>query len=334
MILADKLIALRKKAGWTQEELAEKMDVSRQSIAKWESAQSVPELTKIIRLSRLFEVSTDYLLKDEIEAVEPMDGGADTAEPPLYRVSMEEANSFLLSRKKAAAPLALAVLMCIISPVMLIFLSCLSDAPTRPISEGMATGLGMSALLVLVAAAVVIFISVRNKNAQYEYLEKELIDTEYGVDGMVKELRARFKPTYDRCNIIGVVICIFSILPIFLGAMADKGDPLLMGMMICLLFVLAAVGVYIFVRVGVVWASFEKLLQDGDYSREKKKEKYSVAGAVSGAYWLIVTAVFLAYSFATGDWNRSWIIWAVAGVLYPAVLALLRAAEHNSGGKK
>ena len=64
MILADKIIELRKKNGWSQEELAEKLDVSRQSISKWESAQSVPDMGRIVKLSQLFGVSTDYLLKD------------------------------------------------------------------------------------------------------------------------------------------------------------------------------------------------------------------------------------------------------------------------------
>ena len=66
MILADKIIDLRKKNGWSQEELAEQLGVSRQSISKWESAQSVPDMNRILAMSRLFGVSTDYLLKDEL----------------------------------------------------------------------------------------------------------------------------------------------------------------------------------------------------------------------------------------------------------------------------
>ena len=62
MIFADKLIQLRKKSGWTQEELAQQMHVSRQSVSKWEGAQSVPDLEKMVQLSRLFHVTTDYLL--------------------------------------------------------------------------------------------------------------------------------------------------------------------------------------------------------------------------------------------------------------------------------
>ena len=71
MILADKIVDLRKKSGWSQEELAEKMNVSRQAISKWEGAQSVPDMGRIIQLSEIFGVSTDYLLKDQIEKEEP-----------------------------------------------------------------------------------------------------------------------------------------------------------------------------------------------------------------------------------------------------------------------
>ena len=59
MIFADKLIQLRKKSGWSQEELAQQMHVSRQSVSKWEGAQSVPDLEKMVQLSRLCDVTTD-----------------------------------------------------------------------------------------------------------------------------------------------------------------------------------------------------------------------------------------------------------------------------------
>ena len=64
MIFADKLIQLRKQKGWSQEELAEKMEVTRQSVSKWESAQSVPDIERILQLSDIFDVSLDYLLKN------------------------------------------------------------------------------------------------------------------------------------------------------------------------------------------------------------------------------------------------------------------------------
>ena len=54
MILAEKIVKLRKGRGWSQEELAEQLDISRQSVSKWEGGLSVPELDKIIRMSEIF----------------------------------------------------------------------------------------------------------------------------------------------------------------------------------------------------------------------------------------------------------------------------------------
>ena len=70
MILADKIAELRKKNGWSQEELAGQLGVSRQSVSKWESASSIPDLDKILKMSEIFGVSTDYLLKDSNEPEE------------------------------------------------------------------------------------------------------------------------------------------------------------------------------------------------------------------------------------------------------------------------
>ena len=63
MDFSEKLLTLRKSRDLTQEQLAERLDVSRQSISKWESGQAMPELDKIIALSDIFEVTTDYLLR-------------------------------------------------------------------------------------------------------------------------------------------------------------------------------------------------------------------------------------------------------------------------------
>ena len=119
MILADKIIRLRKKNGWSQEELAEKMSVSRQAVSKWESAQTVPDLEKILMLGDLFGVTTDYLLKDEIESEEFSSGGEDSA---VRRLTLAEANEYLASRKTASVRIAAATFLCILSVIPLLIL--------------------------------------------------------------------------------------------------------------------------------------------------------------------------------------------------------------------
>lgn len=216
MILADKIIDLRKKAGWSQEELAEKLAVTRQSVSKWEGAQSIPDMDKVVQMSRLFGVTTDYLLKDEIETAEPT-VTEDDRRPPLRRVTIGEASDYLALRRTAAPKMALATMLCIFSPIALIGLAAVSElsASAFPLREGVAAGIGLCALLILVAIAVVLFMDCGNKAKEYEFLEKEPFETEYGVTGMVKERQKAFKPTYDHMNTIGTVLCVLSFVPLF-----------------------------------------------------------------------------------------------------------------------
>ena len=70
MILADKIIRLRKKNGWSQEELADKMNVSRQAVSKWERDLSFPDISSIPKLAEIFEVSVDELIQVKTETKE------------------------------------------------------------------------------------------------------------------------------------------------------------------------------------------------------------------------------------------------------------------------
>ena len=71
MKLNEKIIMLRKKEGLSQEALAEKLMLSRQAVSRWESGSSLPDALNILQLSKLFSVSADYLLNDEIEEAVP-----------------------------------------------------------------------------------------------------------------------------------------------------------------------------------------------------------------------------------------------------------------------
>ena len=95
MNFGDKIQLQRKKKGMTQEELGEELNVSRQTITKWESNQSFPEIKKIIKLSYFFDVTIDYLLKDEIE----------DEERNVIKIEKEEKNIFSTKIKLLIIPL-------------------------------------------------------------------------------------------------------------------------------------------------------------------------------------------------------------------------------------
>ncbi len=68
MKLPDKIIKLRRAQGWSQEELAERLDISRQAISRWENGTALPDVQNVLQLSKLFCVTTDYLLNDDCES--------------------------------------------------------------------------------------------------------------------------------------------------------------------------------------------------------------------------------------------------------------------------
>lgn len=313
MILADKIIRLRKKNGWSQEELADKMNVSRQAVSKWEAAQTTPDLEKILQLGNLFGVTTDYLLKDELVDEEFVEGVDET---PIRKISLAEANDYLEQRKNASVQIAIATLLCIISPILIFLLLAFSECTSIPITENLAVGIGMVALFSLVTIAVVIYIRAGFKNAPYEFLEKEPFETEYGVTGLAREKQKTYRNTYIKYNIFGTCACILSPVPLICAALSGKG--LLVMIMLCVTLLTVAIGVMFFIVAGVRWASMQKLLKEGEFS-EKGKQKNKIIEAIGTVYWLLATAIYLGWSFLTSNWHITWVIWPIAGVLFAVV---------------
>ncbi len=315
MILADKIIDLRKKSGMSQEELAEKLGVSRQSISKWEGAQSTPDLNRILKLSEIFNVSTDYLLKDDAEMpadTSPAEETTADTEPPLHSVSMEEANTFLAENEKRSVRTSIGVALCILSVVPVI----LFDGLVK--SEKASDVIGIPLMFISIALAVTLFIISGSKMKRFEYLEKEGIDTEYGVSGMVNDKKAKFEQKYIISIVAGIAMFILSFMPtiIFDELLPDTVfSDVFSGVT---LFFMVAVGVFLIVRASIIMGGYNKLLEDDRYSREKKSRNDSVSGAMS-IYWCIVTAGYLGWSFLTNDWHKTWIVWPVAAVLSPVV---------------
>lgn len=306
MILADKIIQLRKKSGWSQEELAAQMGVSRQSVSKWESGQSIPDLDKILKLSALFNVSTDFLLKDELSDAPVAVDQAPEADAVVRTVSMEEADAFLTLQAQAAPKIALGVSLCILSPMLLIYLGALSDV------EG-----GYR-----VSEAVALFLRYGRPLERYDYLDKEAIELAYGVEGVVRKRYGAMVKRHTTRLIAGTALCILAAVPLFVSAVFEEQGAL-MGPVYGLLATLAmvAIGVYLLVETCTLNGGYQRLLEEGDYTRAKKEESKR-NGPLLMIFWGVTTGIYLFWSFWTDDWERTWLVWPVAGVLFVAALGM------------
>lgn len=314
MILADKIIHLRKRNGWTQEELAEKLNVSRQAVSKWEGAQSIPDMDKILQMSRLFEVSVDYLLKEELTESDYVE---DTSSS-IKKISVEFANAFLNDTVVHAKQVALSVTIFILSPVVLITLSLFSNHNLHKLTDNQSSMIGVMILIVMVVIGVGILIATSSKMARYDFLEEEVFDIQFGVEGLTLDAKARYKDTHTKGLIFGVSLLILSVIPVLLSSVFDffsiVGVPTLL--------IMVGVGVYILIRVSIRWSSYEKLLQEGEYN-PRVKEENDIIGTVAGVYWPLVVAGYLLWSFVGSAWDISWIVFPIAGILFGAIATLL-----------
>ena len=100
MTFSEKLMDLRRKSGLSQEQLADRLGVTRQSVSKWESGTAMPELVKLISLSELFGVSGDYLVKDWMEEPEDTSGGDDLSVQQAVRLEkkVDELTNYVKGR--------------------------------------------------------------------------------------------------------------------------------------------------------------------------------------------------------------------------------------------
>ena len=333
MILADKIIENRKKNGWSQEELAEQLGVSRQSVSKWESAQAVPDMNKIIQMSELFGVSTDYLLRDDIERADGSDISfveSDTADT-VKSVSMEEANAFLDYNEKSATTVSTGVMLCILSPIVLLLLNGLSASGKITIGENAAGISGVIVVLLVVCVAVAMFVFNMIRGGRFGYLEDEDIDTAYGVSGMAKERRGNYLETHTKLMIAGILLCVASAIPLLMlllvnGSNYDfgKGEDLIVSIGVSMLLAMVAVGVKMIVLTNIRKEGYDKLLEEGDYTRLNKR-----ASKWDGVYWAIALAVYLVWSFISGQWWQTWLVWPIAGVVFAAYKELMRAVVRS-----
>lgn len=96
------------------------------------------------------------------------------------------------------------------------------------------------------------------------------------------------------------------------------------------LLIFVAGGIYHFVSSGIIQGSFDKLLQEGDYTK-KKKEANRRTKFLPGIYWCVMVTIYMAISLTTNDWGRTWIIWPIAGVLFAAIMGTVQAVTEKEG---
>ncbi len=315
MKLADKIMQERKKQGWSQEELAERLDVSRQSVSKWESGLSTPDLDKIVSMSSIFGVTTDYLIKEtetpEESTAEPEPVAASASESRARRINRTTVEAYFSLVKRSATKIALGVALCILSPIALILLAGMAEALV--LSEALAVGIGLLVLFAFVGAALTLLIPNGMRLSEYEYLEKEVLDVEADALALADDRRRTYERSHRIRITLGTLCCLFSVIPLVLVAVLTEHEIATV-CMVGVLLACVAVGVFQFVLSGMVMESYEHILQVGEYEKGRKVKNVKKE-LIESIYWGLIVVAYLLVSFLTGAWHLTWLFFVVGGIL-------------------
>ena len=324
MILADKIIRLRKQLGWSQEELAEKMNISRQSVSKWESTNSIPDLNRIIKLAEIFDVSTDFLLKDEHEV---FNSGDESKDANILQVSLEQATKYVETKIEVSNIVTKGVMLCVCSVIPLFFFLAMAETSKLGLTDDIATAIGVVSILVMVSIAVSFFIKTNQYESDTEVIDNEEFELAYGVHSVFKEKLQKFKPSYNKRLSIGIFLFIVSFVPLMVVSMFSNGSDVVLMMLIVLILMIAA-GIYIVAPISAQYDAYNSILKDTGVDTEKSK-RTKRAEKLAAFYWPLLVAIFLGWSLWTMNWGVTWIIWPVGAVLFVALVGLMELLEKE-----
>jgi len=318
MILADKIIKLRKQFGWSQEELAEKMNISRQSVSKWESTNSIPDLNRVIMLAEIFSVSTDFLLKDEIEASDSLN---ESKEPDTVQISLEQALKYVENKVEISGLITKGVMLCVCSVIPLFFFLAMAETNKMNLTSNIAAAIGVVAILIMISVAVSFFIRTNQYESHIVPIEDEAFELAYGVHSVFKEKLQKYRATYNLRLSVGIFMFIISFVPLMLVSIFFGGSDLIFMMLIVLILIIA-IGIYIVVPVSAKFEAYNNILKDSSIKTEKTR-RTKRAEKLAAFYWPSLTAVYLGWSLWTMNWGVTWIVWPVGAVLFVASVGLM-----------
>lgn len=246
MTFGEKIQKLRKETGLSQEELSYQLGVSRQAISKWERDNGYPETEKIVRMSKIFHVTLDYLLNEEDTQAQET-----SSERGIY-VSREMADGFLLFQKRKALKIAIAVGI-MVGSLALSF---------------MLTDIFMLLFMLILIIGIVLLFSVKLTDNPYQKLWQEPLLFDKAVKAELNATYAEKKKYLQLFNLIGIALIALGFLffPLIIPAELLFADTvaLAMGMIV------AGVGVFLCLYMSGLVRAYRLLIMNEIYQQKRK----------------------------------------------------------------
>lgn len=295
MSFGENLQFLRKQKEITQEQLAEQLEVSRQSVSKWESGTSYPEMDKLLQICSMFQCNMDTLMQGDVSS--------DFAEDVWGYDQFQNRFARMITAGVGLILFGLSVM-------------------TMLVGMGISESLSTAAFFVFLIIAVMIFVVMGMQNERFR--KRNPVIQDFYKD----EEKERAYQKFTVRIAVGVGIILIGVLFVLIGyEIAERvKEEFVSGFFLFML----TVGVST-----LAYAGMQKSKYDIDrYNKEtnpspERRKRDELKGKICGCIMLIATIIFLIWSFSTSAWGITWIVYAVAGICCGIVAVVLSKDDEK-----
>lgn len=300
MSLSENLQNLRKIKNMSQEELAEKLNVSRQAVSKWESGNGYPETEKIINICEIFDCSMDELVKGKISGD-----------------IKSERNNYDLIMTKAAKGISLGVALIILG--VAIMLTILGFANNEQAQEQYSL-IGTIVILIGVVFAVPLFIIHGSKVDNFKKKNPKIANV-YS-EQEIEEANSKYTK-YLAVGISAILLGVV-VMMLLIGLKIFAEESIFP---VAVLLYLITIGVYIIIYSGMMKDKFDIEKYNKENTAEYKKEENKI-GKACGIIMLVATIIFLVWGFTLNMWEINWMVYPIGGILCGIVSTILKKDDE------
>lgn len=298
MNLSENLQNLRKAKGMSQEELAEKLDVSRQAVSKWETGETSPETEKIIMICDLFDCSMDDLIKGKV-IIE------DATSKKVYDKFMN----------KFSKGISLGVLMILIGVTLL--LTIIGVAPEGNLEKYMFFGIAVLMLFVIVAVPIFIVLGIKMDSLQRKY---KSVKNFYSI-----EEKEKFETKFAIMIAIAVTIILIGVITLIL-LLGFKIFDMKSTLPYAIFMIFVTIASPIFVYAGIQKSKYD--MTNLRYNHlEISEEVAEKIGRISAVIMISATIIYFILGFIFNLWTINWLVYPIGGMIC-GIVSVLYSKEN------
>lgn len=290
MSFGEKLQQLRKEKGLSQEDLAHQLNISRQAVSKWESQNGYPEIEKMILISDLFQVSLDYLMKEDYEEHE------NETISSFRLMTQQNIKDYLHFKKSFALGISCSVLLMIIG--LFIAVLC-ADTSYQSI--------GVFGFLIMVGIGVFFIIMTTLLKESKFKIEREEIKIAFNDLQNLQEQYQHFHKYFTLAIAGGVLLIIVSLACIALLHETYSQYENILGAQFLLCI---GIAVFLFIYFGILKDAYQFLIHNKAYIKAKKKEQQ-----IENIYAFtmpLAAVLYMIMGFTHNWWHPGWVIFPLA----------------------